>query len=43
MVEKVLEDDAEVNIILYKDFVIKMWRTIIFEVLKIQENIITNK
>ena len=43
MVEKVLEDDAEVNTILYKDFVIKMWRTIIFEVLKIQENIITNK
>jgi len=28
MVEKVLEDDAE-------DFVVKMWRTIIFEVLKI--------
>jgi len=36
MVEKVLEDDAE-------DFVIKMWRTIIFEVLKIEENIITAK
>ena len=37
MVEKVLEDDAEVytNI---QDFVIKMWRTIIFEILKLEEN-----
>jgi hypothetical protein len=31
LVEKVLEDDAE-------DFVTKMWRTIIFETLKLEES-----
>ena len=40
MVQKVLEDDAEVKG-LSKYFVVKMWRTIIFEVLKLEENFMT--